>query len=852
MVCKIHSISCVLIFSLCLSLSLSLGVALGATFYGLNTSFKCEKLKAVSTTTRQTDLHRGLGLKDRHQTSTVPSCCARVRAGHCALLLHPPAGSAEPECTTMADRPVSPRSRRRKARNSAAQESELSMFADEAASSSGTPVPLDEKKPLHDWDSTSKHHWISGVFDKSKVCFRCTRPLGVKALSLQARAYRCSLCKRYIHLDCLKNQFDVWGTCDLGEFAPITLGPEEICLQPLLSDVVKPGVAGVCLTADDIDMITSSGHSGLRKASLDANLQHRASTGYLFERTSPMGRGSDFELGRRVSPIRSRQESDGSLTAPDDEDAVFAGFNVNRLSDSQQQEFRASMRRASARKATAHRRAHMQAARALEAADRADYQFHIQPRPETFPLLVLVNPKSGGNQGAKLLHSFLYYLNPRQVYNLMATDPDTGKVQGPGPALDRFKNVPNLRILVCGGDGTVGWVLAELDARGMDKDKIGVGTIPLGTGNDLARFLKMGGGYEGESTKKLLHWIMGSLVMQLDRWSLTYRLRDPAPTAGLSDIPVAVELPLIVVNNYFSFGSDAFATLSFHLARERDPAKFNSRIHNKAYYGFQGAKDIFRHRYKDLCETLELEFDGRDVTQTVRRQAFEAIAFLNIASYAAGTRPWGTKNAVDGFDAPSSEDQKLEVVGFQSALALAKGVMRIGHAARLAQCRSAKITFHVETPVQVDGEPVMLAPGEVVISFKNQATLLCRPKGRFRRDFQEGSRPAAFPLTNAVEAEVAEDRRRESDEEDDDMDSDGDTEQVVAVAGAASPSLIVRDVEAAEAAAESDNMSGLADNAAMAEVEALMEGEIETHRHQPDHLLPPEPAHRVILPVFLV
>ena len=45
-----------------------------------------------------------------------------------------------------------------------------------------------------------------------------------------------------------------------------------------------------------------------------------------------------------------------------------------------------------------------------------------------------------------------------------------------------YKDVPNLRILVCGGDGTVGWLLETLDNMGLSSKNIPVGTIPLGTG----------------------------------------------------------------------------------------------------------------------------------------------------------------------------------------------------------------------------------------------------------------------------------------------------------------------------------------------------------------------------------
>jgi diacylglycerol kinase (ATP) len=50
----------------------------------------------------------------------------------------------------------------------------------------------------------------------------------------------------------------------------------------------------------------------------------------------------------------------------------------------------------------------------------------------------------------------------------------------------------DFRIIICGGDGTIPWVLGELLKVGIDLTSIVLGIIPIGTGNDFSRSLGWG------------------------------------------------------------------------------------------------------------------------------------------------------------------------------------------------------------------------------------------------------------------------------------------------------------------------------------------------------------------------
>lgn len=79
----------------------------------------------------------------------------------------------------------------------------------------------------------------------------------------------------------------------------------------------------------------------------------------------------------------------------------------------------------------------------------------VKPNGSYSPLLVFVNSKSGDNQGVKFLRRFKQILNPAQVFDLVSA--------GPGLGLRLFRHFEPFRILVCSGDGSVGWVLSEID-----------------------------------------------------------------------------------------------------------------------------------------------------------------------------------------------------------------------------------------------------------------------------------------------------------------------------------------------------------------------------------------------------
>uniref|UniRef100_A0A1B0CWB2 Diacylglycerol kinase n=1 Tax=Lutzomyia longipalpis TaxID=7200 RepID=A0A1B0CWB2_LUTLO len=409
---------------------------------------------------------------------------------------------------------------------------------------------------------------------------------------------------------------------------------------------------------------------------------------------------------------------------------------------------------------------------------------NIEPsmvRPETFPLLVFVNVKSGGCQGLELISSFRKLLNPYQVFDL-----DNG---GPLPGLYVFRHIKTYKILVCGGDGTIGWVLQCLDNVGQDSECSSppCAIVPLGTGNDLARVLRWGPGYTGgEDPLNLLRDVIEAEEIRLDRWTVVFhpedKPEDVAPKAPSNStgggaqsednsqifvmnnyfgIGIDADLCLdfhnareenpnkfnsrlhnkgggaqsednsqiFVMNNYFGIGIDADLCLDFHNAREENPNKFNSRLHNKGVYVKMGLrKMVGRKIVKELHKEIRLEVDGK----VVELPQVEGIIILNILSWGSGANPWGPEKE-DQFSKPNHWDGMLEIVGVTGVVHLGQIQSGLRSAIRIAQGGHIKIHMYSEIPVQVDGEPWVQSPGDVVVlKSALKATMLKKSKTKRR------------------------------------------------------------------------------------------------------------------------
>lgn len=374
------------------------------------------------------------------------------------------------------------------------------------------------------------------------------------------------------------------------------------------------------------------------------------------------------------------------------------------------------------------------------------------------PVVALINKRSGGQVGEKIYRELIQKLNPRQIFLLENNETIDH-------ALEMYSSLPNLRICVFGGDGTVGWILDRLAEAYPSGDNPPVSICPLGTGNDLSRVLSWGEQYDPKRLFQTLLQIPQAQTVSLDRWKVELEQLDASTRLSSASQYCETGLPIdrlfqMFLNdpkfaretnrvryenyqkfpntrfiNYMSFGLDAAIALEFHDQRTRDPSKFSSPLKNKLMYINESGKyfnDFARANIWDLSFYIRLICDGHDLTNSL--QNCHTLIVLNIPGYAAGTNPWGNSfsefsinlfeslsNTESRFDRQDFGDRKIEVVGLSTTHMAAIHMGFSGY--RIAQCQQLRLELSSPITAQMDGEPFYL-PTAVAINIDHAGQVL--------------------------------------------------------------------------------------------------------------------------------
>ncbi|XP_008779557.1 diacylglycerol kinase 7-like [Phoenix dactylifera] len=378
-----------------------------------------------------------------------------------------------------------------------------------------------------------------------------------------------------------------------------------------------------------------------------------------------------------------------------------------------------------------------------------------QAAPEA-PIVVFVNSRSGGRHGQAVKVWLQKLMTEDQVFDLSAVKP-SDFVQYGLTCLEKLADLGDgraktnrgrLRVIVAGGDGTVGWVLGTLAELFVNRRKPvpPTGIIPLGTGNDLSRSFDWGGSFPfawRSAVKSTLYKAVTGPICRLDSWhvvvvtpdgqsiELPHSLRPMEKYAfgQNQDVDIDGELPEKiscfegVYYNYLSIGMDAQIAYGFHCARNKKSYLAQGPIVNKLIYsiysctqgwfftpcvhdpGLRGLKNILRLNIKRA--------DYADWEQILVPSGVRAIVVLNLQNYGSGRHPWGHPKPEylekRGFVEAHMDDGLLEIFGLKQGWHASFVMTQLISARHIAQAAAIKMEIRGgewnQAYLQMDGEP---------------------------------------------------------------------------------------------------------------------------------------------------
>ncbi|KAF5482297.1 hypothetical protein F2P56_002879 [Juglans regia] len=534
-----------------------------------------------------------------------------------------------------------------------------------------------------------RHHWserwvtMDDNPEISAFCLFCDEPCGVPFLDASP-TWHCLWCQRLMHVKChAKMAKESGDVCDLGPLKGIILSPLFV------KEVDKNNTGGGMLSSITKEILSSSVRGQIRRK----HYSKHGSGSYVNGKFQDL-LVADTAVNYVFNGLAGSKRSSGDLSID------YLKKNGKALG------------------AKSIHNGLIRRKNGMNSYCQVKMYALVDLPQDARPLLVFINARSGCQHGPTLRRRLNMLLNPLQIFELSAS-------QGPEVGLDLFSDIKYFRVLVCGGDGTVAWVLDAIEKYNFESPPP-VAILPLGTGNDLSRVLQWGSGFstvdrQGGLTT-LLHDVNHAAVTMLDRWKIN--IKEENPEGNLN------KLQSTFMMNYLGIGCDAKVAYEFHVTREINPEKFYSQFVNKLRYAKEGARDIMDRTCADLPWQVWLEVDGKDIE--IPKDS-EGLIVLNISSYMGGVDLWQNDYEHDNdFSLQSMHDKLLEVVCVSGAWQLGKLQVGLSQARKLAQGQVIRIHSSSPFPVQIDGEPFIKQPGSLEISPHGQVFMLRRasePRG---------------------------------------------------------------------------------------------------------------------------
>ncbi|KAH0790615.1 diacylglycerol kinase 2 isoform X1 [Histomonas meleagridis] len=303
------------------------------------------------------------------------------------------------------------------------------------------------------------------------------------------------------------------------------------------------------------------------------------------------------------------------------------------------------------------------------------------------PILLFVNPASGGGLGLRLMELLA---NVNNVYIVQLPSE-----QNTWP--EKYSNVvgnPELRAAVAGGDGSVNWVVTLLSNYYTGSFRPPLAVIPFGTGNDMSRSLGWGKGMSNShllQIGRLIENIESSThIEDVDVWSVTIhdKIKNETKTSQMI--------------NYLSFGTDAAIAVDYEGIRRSCQPFLCCQCMSQSLFVPAGILNMCGKR--DLNEYMSVDLVGldgwnEDVPQRMKNSnGDKTLIFMSSKTIYGGKSIW------KGQSPQMMNDGKFEVISNGGLIKVSLVNINVNLSHSYGQASAARIETFEPCFYQIDGE----------------------------------------------------------------------------------------------------------------------------------------------------